>query len=172
MKSGAALVVTAVVLASAGRSVRAETLNVKLGTWETTAVTSTSGMHLPEEQLKQLPPEQRQRIEAMLKQREAEGPKSHTSRSCVTQKELEKFFDEAGQDKDEKSCKRTSVVATATKQKAIIECAGKHPTKGELHAEALSRERVKGGMKMASEMGNVTVEFDSKWISAACEKER
>jgi uncharacterized protein DUF3617 len=169
MKSGAALVVTAVVLASAGRAVRAETLNVKLGTWETTSVSSASGMHVPEAQLQQLPPEQRQKIEAMLKQREAEGPKTHTSRSCLTKEKLEKFFDETGQ--DEKSCKRSSVVATATRQQATIECAGKHPAKGELHAEALSREHVKGGMKMATEMGNMTVEFESKWISAACEKE-
>jgi hypothetical protein len=170
MKSGAALVVTAVVLASVGRPVRAETLNVKLGTWETTSVSSASGMHVPEAQLQQLPPEQRQKIEAMLKQNE--GPKTHTSRSCLTKEKLEKFFDETGQDKDEKTCKRTSVVATATKQTATIDCTGKHPAKGELHAEALSREHVKGGMKMNSEMGNMTVEFESKWISAACEKER
>jgi len=168
MKSRAALVVTAVVLTAAGRSVRAETLNVKLGTWETTTVTNMSGMHLPEAQLQQLSPEQRQRVEAALKKQQADGPKTHTSRSCVTQKELDRFF---GRDKDEeKDCKRTSVVATANKQEVTMECGGKFPRKGELHVEALSRERVKGNMKMASEAGNVTAEFNSKWISAACEK--
>ena len=167
MKSRAALVVTAVVLTAAGKVARAETLNVKLGTWETTTVTNMSGMHLPEAQLQQLSPEQRQRVEEAMKKQAAGGPKMHTSRSCVTQKELDRFF---GRDKDEDECKRTSVVATATKQEVIIECAGKFPRKGELHVEALSREHAKGKMKMASGAGNVTAEFDSKWISAACDK--
>jgi hypothetical protein len=168
MKSRAALVVTAVVLASAGMPVRAETLNVKLGTWETTTVTTTSGMHLPEAQLQQLTPEQRQRIESAMKKREEGGPKTHTTRSCVTQKELERFF--ADREKDEKDCKRTSVVATAAKQEFVMECTGKFPRKIEVHAEALSREHVKGSMKMASEMGNGSAEFNAKWISSACEK--
>ncbi|HEX7625076.1 MAG TPA: DUF3617 family protein [Anaeromyxobacteraceae bacterium] len=169
MKSRAALVVTAVVLTSAGRSVRAAgTLNVKLGTWETTTVSTTSGMHLPEAQLQQLTPEQRQRIESAMKQREEGGPKTHTTRSCITQKELERFFEDREQ--DEKGCKRTSVVATATKQEFVMECTGKLPRKMEVRAEALSREHVKGSMKMVSGMGNATAQFDAKWISSACEK--
>ncbi len=165
MKTRAALVVMVVVLTAAGRVVRAEPLNVKLGTWETTTVTNMSGMHLPEAQLQQLSPEQRQRVEAALEKQQAGGPKTHTSRSCVTQKELDTFFGH-----DEADCKRTFVVATATRQEVIMECAGKIPRKGELHIEASSRERVKGNMKMASEAGNVTADFNSKWISSVCEK--
>jgi len=167
MKTRAALIVTAVVLTAAGRVVRAEPLNVKLGTWETTTVTNMSGFHLPEAQLQQLSPEQRQRLEAAMKKQQAGGPKTHTSRSCVTQKELDTFFSD---DKEQADCKRTFVVATATKQDVTMECAGEFPRKGELHVEAPSREHVKGSMKMASEAGNVTAEFNSKWISAACEK--
>src|SRR5690348_7939827 len=68
-------------------------VDVKPGLWETTMKMDMAGMlarnmpQIPAERLAQLPPEQRQRIEAMMKG--GSMPPS-TSKSCITREMLDK----------------------------------------------------------------------------------
>src|SRR5579863_7235884 len=64
-------------------------IDVKPGLWETTVKNDVTGMpamqmpQIPEETLNRMPPEQRARVEAMMKGRGAGG--TNTSKSCITQ---------------------------------------------------------------------------------------
>lgn len=60
--------------------VHADPLDLKLGLWEISYTTQMSGMSIPESALKEMRPEQRARIEAAMKKRQAQAPQSHTGR--------------------------------------------------------------------------------------------
>lgn len=149
--------------------VHADPLDVKLGLWETTATTQMNGMLMPESVLKEMPPEQRARLEAAMKKRQAQGPQSHTDKTCLTQEKLSRPFDKQDDEKDEK-CTHTTLTATRTVQEYKIQCTGSNPHTGVMRIEALSRERVKSTIKMNSTHGAVNVEMNGHWLAADCGK--
>jgi Spy/CpxP family protein refolding chaperone len=69
-------------ITSAANAVFAQTLNVKLGLWETTFVAQTSGM--PPIDTSNLTPEQRARIEAAMEMAKNRAATPHTVRTCLT----------------------------------------------------------------------------------------
>jgi len=158
-------------VAIAGTIAAGETLRVKTGLWEVTTTTQTSGM--PPIDVSKLPPEQREKIEAMLKSRAQAAPKTTTKQECLTQEKLEqKLFDD---EKENAFCKRTSVTETASLQEFKLECGDKGREEhgvGSLRIEALSPESVKGTMKMAMAGGanamNMNSTFTAKWLNASC----
>ena len=166
MKTTQILTVCGVILMQSTLSVHAESLDVKLGLWETTYTTDISGMPIPSDALKNMPPEQRARLESAMKARQAQGPKSKTIKSCMTKEDLNRPFDKRND--EDKNCTNTIVSATRTHAEYKIECTGPGAHSGVMHIEALSRERVKASIKMNSGNGAMTNEMTSKWIAADC----
>lgn len=145
-------------------------LNVKLGLWETTTVSERSGMpSLPADALAKMPPEQRARIEAQLKSMSA--PQTTTKQSCVTQDDVNKMFDLNND--GNKSCQRTIVSSTSTKQELKLSCdtPGNKGT-GTVKIEVTDSTHVNGLVHM--NVGNngrtmdMKVTITGKWLGSSC----
>jgi hypothetical protein len=120
-----------------------------------------------------MPPEARARMEAAMKKRQSQVPKSHTYKTCLTQKDLSRPFGKQKDTEDDK-CTNTILTATRTVQEYKMECGGSAPHSGVMRIEALSRERIKSTMKMNmnSSRGVVNMEISGRWLAADCGKER
>ncbi|HKS74381.1 MAG TPA: DUF3617 domain-containing protein [Terriglobales bacterium] len=146
-------------------------LNVKLGLWETTVVTETSGTPpIPPDMLAKMTPEQKARMEAMIKQRQGEGPKTQTIKKCVTKEDMDKP-DFMG--KDDPQCTKTVVTSTSRKLEGKMECThGGGKQSGTFLIEASDPSNVKGETHMVmSGNGNTmtaNAHFTSKWVGANC----
>jgi len=146
-------------------------LNVKTGQWESTLTTETAGqLPVPQEMLDKLTPEQRAKMEAMMKARSAQGGRTNTYKSCVRKEDLEKPF---GTDEQRKSCKETFVTSSSTRQEIHMECEmGGGKQVGTLKVEAVDSGNVKGSMQMVASNGgrsmNVNSSFSSKWLGPVC----
>ncbi len=144
-------------------------LNVKTGEWESTLTNETSGqLPVPQEILDKMTPEQRAKMEAMMKARGMQGPRTTVTKSCVRKEDLDKPFGN-----DNKSCKQTIVTSSATKQEIHMECEmGGGKQVGTLKFEAVDSSTVKGSMQMTASNGartmNVNSTFSAKWLGSAC----
>jgi hypothetical protein len=151
-------------------------MDVKTGQWETTVTSQMSGLPqaaqkmpaIPPEQLAQLPPEQRARIEAALKQ--AGAPRTTTSKTCVKKTDLAKLNVNNDQNKN---CKTTLVNSSRTRQELHMDCDinGAKQT-GAIVIEALNSESIKFNVQVAAGNSgppmNVTINGTSKWLGATC----
>jgi hypothetical protein len=157
---------TAVVLSGIGvGALQSETLDVKLGLWEVTYVTQSSGM--PMVDMSRFSPEQRAQMEAALKKSQAK-PQTKTQKSCLTKEQLEKsyyFLDR------KPSCK-VNVVSTARTASIKEQCSGDEAFTMDATFEAMSRENVKGTMRMTmSDRGSSMTQnstFTAKWLGPVC----
>ena len=152
-------------LAASMSCIFAQNINLDLrpGLWETTTISKATGM--PSIDMSKMPPEARKRFEDTMAKRN-QNPQPHTSRSCMTKEKLQRetFADQS----TNQSCKRTLVTNTRNVVDVKIECANeKAPTSGTAHMEALSRESVKGNIKIAGAM-TMDINLTSKWISDSC----
>jgi hypothetical protein len=142
-------------------------MDVKTGVWEVTITTQTKGS-IPESLLSNLPPDQRARIEAAMKQQFG-SPRTTTHRSCVKKEDLSKpLFDQ-----DQKTCKATLVSASSTKRESRVECKEAEGVgSGTLRIEATNSEAVKIAGTVAFNAGgngfNTVINGTAKWISAVC----
>jgi Protein of unknown function (DUF3617) len=102
----------------AGTLVAQTPLNVKTGEWESTLTNETTGqMPIPQEMIDKMTPEQRAKMEAMMKARGMQGPRTTVTKHCVKKEDLDKPFGN-----DNKSCKQNIVTSSATKQEIHLEC--------------------------------------------------
>jgi hypothetical protein len=144
-------------------------LNVKEGLWEVTTTHSMSGMpatpNIPPDALAKMPPEQRARVEAMMK------GTPDVRKECVTKEKLQKnsaFSNNRG------DCARTLVTSTGNKLEVKIHCEEKQTiTDGTLVLEALSSDGVKGTMHSVTNSSNghnmnMDFTFSSKYLGPAC----
>ncbi|HWZ34013.1 MAG TPA: DUF3617 family protein [Bryobacteraceae bacterium] len=141
-------------------------IDVRLGLWETTSVTQSAGM--PQIDTSKMTPEVRQRVEESMKARGAKGPTTRTTRECMTKDKIEKntMFNPQQM---QASCKRTIVTNTRSVVEVKVECANeKYPTTATMHFEAVSRENVKGTMKMNLGPMNIDGTINAKWLSDSC----
>jgi hypothetical protein len=144
-------------------------LNVRTGEWESTMTNETSGqLPVPQEMLDKMTPEQRARMEAMMKARGMQGPRTTVTKHCVKKEDLDKPFGN-----ENKSCKQTILNASATKQEIHVECEmGGGKQVGTLKFEAVDSSSVKGSMQMTASNGsrtmNVNSTFSAKWLGPAC----
>ena len=146
----------------------AEPMNLKLGLWEHTQATVLDGMSIPEAAMKNMPPEQRARMEAMLKQQQGRGPGAPMAvRSCLTRDKLNKPLVEPG-GKDPARCTHTLLKSTATVQEFKFQCGKPEESTGTMRLETQSPEHYKGTLRMTSAHGNVTMQMEGRWISADC----
>ncbi len=145
-------------------------LNVKEGLWEVTATHSMSGMpvpNIPPDALAKMSPEQRARVEAMVKG----SPTTDVRKDCVTKEKLEQhsaFSNNRGE------CTRTVVSSTGSKLELKFHCEEKQSSSdGTFLMEAIAPDNVKGTMHMVvnSNKGHtMTMDFtiNSKYLGAAC----
>jgi len=147
-------------------------LNVKEGLWEMTVTHSMSGMpampDIPPDVLAKMPPDQRARMEAMMKG----GPSTDVRKECITKEKIEKnsaFSNNRG------DCTRTVVNSTGSKLEVKIHCEEKQAsTDGTLVLETVGSDHVKGTMQMQSATNanghtmNMNFTFSSKYLGPAC----
>ena len=145
-------------------------LNVKEGLWEMTVTHSMTGMpavpNLPPDALAKLPPEQRARVEAMMKG----SASTDVHKECITKEKLEKhsaFSNNRG------DCTRTVVNSTGSKLELKLHCEEKQATTdGTLVVEALGSDGVKGKMHSVTNTDGhaMTMDFtfSSKYLGPAC----
>jgi hypothetical protein len=158
-------------------------LDVKTGEWEYTVTMQMSGMsqpgdaaqmpQIPADQLAKLPPEQRAKIEAALKQagNMASGkPTTNTSKNCVKKEDLVKLNPLGNADK---SCKMTVINSSRSKLEAKMDCdSPENKSTSTVTIEASSSESSKFSVVSKGTANgrpmNMTVNGTGKWLSATC----
>ena len=154
---------------------KVQPLEVKLGLWETTVVGESSGAPpIPPEMLAKMTPEQRARMEAAFKQQQAEGPKTHTFKKCMTREDLNRT-DFMG--KDDPQCTRTIISSSSRKLEGKVDCTrGGGKQSGTFTIEATDSSNVKGNVHMVMSAGANTMtsntHFTSKWMGHVCGTEK
>ena len=144
-------------------------LNVKEGLWEVTVTHTMTGMpavNIPADAMAKMPPEQRARMEAMMKG----GPSTDVHKQCITKEKLAKnyaFSENRG------DCTHNVVSSTGSRLEVKVHCADKQTTTdGTLLVEALSSDGVKGSMHSVTNSGgrnmNMDFTFSSKYLGPAC----
>ena len=143
-------------------------LNVKLGEWETTVRLQMAGMPaIPKETLDKMPPQQRAMIEERMK---AMQGRATVTKTCVKQEDLNKANTFGT---DDKSCSRTIIASSGTRQEIKIECnrSGEKQT-GTVVLERPDSEHVKGSVRMSMEQRDRTMtvnsNYESKWLGPVC----
>ncbi len=171
MKRAVALIVASVVAIPALAS--AASLNIKPGLWQVHSTVKRSGMPpIPDSVMAKLTPDQRTKLEAALKARAAQAPKDTVTKSCITEKDLEKPMplDPGAHNKD---CKSTLVKSSHTMQLIHVECAGQQNVTGDWKFEAIDPKSIIGTMDMKVSAGTHTMtvngKFQGKWLQASCE---
>lgn len=146
-------------------------LNVKEGLWELTVTRSMSGMpaapNIPPDALAKLPPDQRARVEAIMKG----TPSTDVRKECVTKEKLAKhsaFSNSRG------DCTRTVENSTGRKLEMKVHCEEKQTTTdGNFAIEAVGSDSVKGTTHMVSNSSSghtMTMDFtfSSKYLGPDC----
>lgn len=146
-------------------------LNVKVGLWEITVTHSMSGMpaapNIAPDALAKMPPDQRARVEAMMKG----TPSTDVRKECITKEKLEKhsaFSNNRG------DCARTVISSTPRKLEVKFHCEEKQSSSdGTFAMDALATDNVKGTMHMVTNTANghsMTMDFtiNSKFLGAEC----
>jgi hypothetical protein len=146
-----ALVVAALVVAALGAGLSAQGFELRLGQWE-----YTMNITMPPEMLAKLPPAARAQIQ-----------QPQTNRSCLTAQDLKEMNLGVSDDED---CKVTSKKITGSAADITMTCTGDRPRTQSMHVEAVSRESMRGTMKMTGGDGPSEVGITGKWIGAACKE--
>lgn len=145
-------------------------LNVKEGLWEVTVTHSMTGMpampNIPPDALAKMPPEQRARVEAMMKG----TPTTDVRKECVTKDKLDNhsaFSNSRGE------CTRTVVTSTGSKLEVKFHCEDKQTSSdGTFAMEAEGSDSVKGTMHSVTNSSghNMTMDFtiNSKYLGSDC----
>jgi hypothetical protein len=152
----------------------AEKLDVKPGLWETTTTSEIGGMAsampaIPPDILAKMPPEQRAKMEAMMKGQGSAN--TFTNQSCVTEKDLERGL--RPENTKEQSCKIDSISVQDKTQEAHVTCTSSHGTStGVFKMTATSRESYEGTMDMNTTANGhpmtVKATLKGKWLGANC----
>lgn len=165
------ILMPALVMLAPALALAAETLDVKPGLWETTTVTTSTGLSIPAEALARVPEAQRGQMQEMLKQMGAGAPSTRTDRSCVTEEDLKEGVFKALREAENANCTHTIVKATARQQEIEMNCTGTVPAKGHMRLEAINSETVKGEMDVKSTAVTMNMKFDARRLSATCPAE-
>lgn len=155
----------------AGLVAHAEPLKVKPGLWETTTTTEKQGANKPNN-LDQLTPEQRAKVEAQLAVRAKK--ETHTVKSCLSAEQVKSAEAFMGRAKQH-GCTRKVELQTASDVKASIECrGGANPMSGRMEMHAVDEQTMTGKSEMlygAPDRLQLLTKSDisAKWLGAACQ---
>jgi len=151
-------------------------IDAKVGLWEYTVTTEISGMpampvpQIPPEALASMTPEQRARVEGMMKG----GARPNTMRVCLTRESLSKGL--AANNSPNNSCTTKVLSSSDSKQVVHMECTQEHgktttTTTGDWTIERTDAEHIKGiaSMKFSGDRPMETkLTLNGKWVSADC----
>jgi Protein of unknown function (DUF3617) len=148
-------------------------LNVKEGLWETTSTKLMTGMGVPAESLAKMSPDQRARVEAMMKENGLGTPATDVHKECITKEKLEMRSAFGSNGGGQGDCKHTVVTSTGSKLEMKIHCEGKdHSSDGTVLMEAINSDSVKGKMQFASTSKgrnmNMEMSFTGRYLGADC----
>ena len=149
-------------------------LDVKPGLWETTVTSQMTGMPpIPPEALARLTPEQRARMEEMMKQRGAQGPRTTTSKSCATREDINKMSSVFNDNSARQNCKSTVTRSSSSEQDIRLDCSQNSiQATMNVHLQAVDSENVKGSMQINASGGdnkmNTQTSFTAKWLGPDC----
>lgn len=169
MKIRARTSIAAAALAVALPLLAAERLAVKTGLWESNVTTEVSDVKLPKEQIDRLTPEQRVRLEQVMKQMGIGAPVTNTGSSCITEKDLDgnafrDAFDQATED-----CEYQQLSATSTRQEWTFRCPVEGgEASGRMRIDAVDDGTVRGSMQATLPQARMDIRFEAKWQAAAC----
>jgi hypothetical protein len=126
---------------------------------------------IPPEALAKLPPDQRAKLEAALKQAsDVTSGKPTTSKNCIKKEDLAKLNPRGNADK---SCKMTVLSSSRTKQEIKMDCdSPDNKTTSTVTIEALSSDSSKFSLVSNGTSNgqpiHMTVNGSGKWLSATC----
>ena len=157
-------------------------LNVKEGLWETTVTHPSNGMPgMPPDALASLPPDQRARVEEMMKQKGMSMSGNTTVvKNCVTKEKIEKGMAFAAENtaKKDNNCTRTTVNSSSTHFEAKFHCEetgkdGKKTTSdGTTAVDVVNSDSTKGSMHAVTTSDghtmNMDMTFTSQYLGPAC----
>jgi hypothetical protein len=148
-----------------------EPMNVKLGQWQITRTTTTSGeMPVTADMLSKLTPDQRARMEERMKAMSSERTNTETYKSCLTKEQLEQGPDFQ---KELRTCSKSIVNSTSSTAEVEFACDMQGMKgNGTMQFQALSPEEVKG-LSQGTLSGNghtmkSSSTFTAKWIGSVC----
>lgn len=145
----------------------AERLAVKTGLWDSNVTMSIVAPTPPE--AAKLSPAQRAQMEQMMKQMGIGAPRTISSQSCITTKDLEgnafgTSLEDAGQD-----CAFTQVLGTPKRQEFTFQCRSPDgEASGRMVIDVVSDTRVRGTMDAKTPNGSLDLKFEATWKSADC----
>ena len=149
----------------------AESFNAKPGAWEMSTTTLTSGLLIPPDMLAKMPPEQRAKFEQSMRAR-SEKPMTHTSKSCVTQEDLDQNrIIKEEEEKKEGGLQCASKVISKSSSTLVIErtCPAPRASTAKMMMEAKTPESIVGTIDMTrAESGKVHVDIKGRWLGASC----
>jgi len=152
-------------------------LNIKEGLWEVTTTHSMTGMPgMPPDALAKMSPEQRARVEEMMKQRGIGGPTTKVTKSCVTREKIDKDMAFADERQD---CTRTVVSSSPSHFEMKFHCERKKASDetrfasdGTFVVDISGSDSAKGTSHIVahSEGHDMTMDFSftSKYLGPAC----
>jgi len=147
--------------------------NVKEGLWEMTVSTPGGMPGMSSDALANMPPEQRARMEEMMKQRGINmSGNTITAKSCVTKEKLAKGA--AFSDSKSANCSHTVVKSTASHMEITFHCESKSgsTTEGTSKIDILGTDSVKGTTHVTTTSNGNSKTFDttftSKYLGADC----
>jgi hypothetical protein len=147
------------------------TLDVKTGLWEMTSSGEASGTPpIPPEALAGMPPEQRAQLQSRMAAAMERANKPDVSRSCVTEKTLQRGLDFSQGDRP--NCKRTTSNSSSRQIDVQVECTGPEAMKGDFHFEAIDRQTMRGNINLVIGNGanKMTIKrvMQGKWLGSDC----
>jgi Protein of unknown function (DUF3617) len=154
-------------------------LNVKEGLWEVTVTHPSNGLPgMPEDALAKLPPDQRARVEEMMKQKGMTMSGNTTVvKSCVTKEKIEKGMAFATENRGN-NCSRTVANSSSSHFEVKYHCDetakdGKKTTiDGTTTVDVVNGDSTKGVSHIVSTSDghtmNMDMTFTSKYLGSAC----
>lgn len=152
---------------------RAESLNVRPGAWEITTSTITTGLKISPELSTGLKPEQRAKMEQVLKSHDGKTM-TMTSQFCLTKEDvshdriIKEMEDEDGD--AEAQCKIKVISKSSSKLVLDRMCPGPHASTTHFTIDAKTAESfVATGDGELVGSGKARMEIRGKWLGASCE---
>ncbi len=149
----------------------AATLDVKPGLWEVTSQGEASGMPpIPPQALAQMSPEQRAQVMAAMQGAMSRINQPNVTRSCITQKILDRGLDLQRQGNE--NCKQNVISSTSQSLDMHVECTGQQRANGTLHIDAINTETFSGTFDVVTTDGTNTMTMkrtmQGKWLGSDC----
>ena len=133
---------------------------------------ATGTLPIPADELNQMTPEQRERIEQAMKRSADMLNSTHVYKECLTEEQLKSGFNI---NDDNNDCTETVRSSTAKVMELGIECVGKQRSSGSIRFEALNSKQVKGNVHMIVGGDNgMSIDniIEAKWLGSDCDNNK